>query len=111
MLCLILMKSILTGVHFITSDYFTNTGAMVRLNSFYGKVARPTVLSNVSCTGSEHTLQSCLHSTSGDCPMNENAGVQCPTVPVRCKFYYDNPLFNTCTCNSYVTSLVPLVYL
>ena len=83
----------------------------MRSNSFYGKVARPTVLSNVSCSGNEHTLQSCLHSTSGNCPMNENAGVQCPTVPVRCKLYYDNPLFNTCTCNSYGTSLVPLVYL
>ena len=86
MLYLLLMKSIHTGVHFVTSDYFTNTGTMVRSNSFYGKVVRPTVLSNVSCTGSEHTLQSCLHSTSENCPMSENAGVQCPTVSVRCKF-------------------------
>ena len=67
---------------------FASTGAVARTQSFFGRVARLSVMRDVRCTGSELTLQSCPHSTSEYCSLQENAGVECSVVQASGKHLY-----------------------
>ena len=51
----------------------------VKTNSHYGSVPADLVMDNVDCTGSEHYLRDCPHTTSHNCGAHEGAGVICYT--------------------------------
>ena len=66
-------------------EYFltSSTGAVARINAYFGPGTGAIVLDNVRCTGSEPTLLSCTTNPIGthNCGHHEDAGVECQPAP------------------------------